>query len=163
MAIEERPTPKAAEWTLMTIVGLIVFAVTWASLAEIDRVVTAEGRLVTTSSKNFDRVKAIIMDLDRAVPQVLIKVLIAEVTHDNSLDLGVEFSGMNLSTNATGTILRGLPGSTTDNRGFKTGSDFKVPADIAAKGGYLFRLDEKYVQAAIHALASTNKASDLRS
>ena len=51
VAIEERPTPKAAEWTLMTIVGLIVFAVTWASFAEIDRVVTAEGRLVTTSSK----------------------------------------------------------------------------------------------------------------
>lgn len=51
VAIEERPTPRAAEWTLMTIVGLIVFSITWASLAEIDRVVTAEGRLVTTSSK----------------------------------------------------------------------------------------------------------------
>ena len=51
VAIEERPTPRAAEWTLMTIVGLIVFTVTWASLAEIDRVVTAEGRLVTTSNK----------------------------------------------------------------------------------------------------------------
>jgi HlyD family secretion protein len=49
--LEERPAPKAAEWTLFAIVGLIVCAIAWASLAEIDRVVTAEGRLVTTSSR----------------------------------------------------------------------------------------------------------------
>ncbi len=60
--------------------------------------------LVTTASKNFDRVRAIIADLDRAVPQVLIKVLIAEVTHENTLDLGVEFSGMNLGREAAGSV-----------------------------------------------------------
>ena len=38
--------------------------------------------LVRTSPKYFDRVKAILDELDRAVPQVLIKVLVAEVTHD---------------------------------------------------------------------------------
>jgi len=37
----------------------------------------------------------IIDDLDRPVPQVLIKVLVAEVTHDNSADLGVDFSILN--------------------------------------------------------------------
>jgi general secretion pathway protein D len=34
-------------------------------------------------------------DLDQPVPQVLIKVLIAEVTHDDSLDVGTEFSYLN--------------------------------------------------------------------
>lgn len=52
--------------------------------------------LVRTAPKYFDRVKAILEDLDRSTRQVLIKVLIAEVTHDNSLDLGTEFSVLNI-------------------------------------------------------------------
>ena len=54
--------------------------------------------MVMASSKNFERVQEIIADLDRAVPQVLIKVLIAEVTHDKSFDLGTEFSFLNLNS-----------------------------------------------------------------
>jgi general secretion pathway protein D len=53
--------------------------------------------LVTTASKYIEQVKAILKELDRPVPQVLIKVLIAEVTHDNSLDIGAEFSILNLN------------------------------------------------------------------
>ncbi|CAK0752238.1 Membrane fusion protein (MFP) family protein [uncultured Gammaproteobacteria bacterium] len=49
--IQERPVPRAATLTLLTIVGLIVFAITWASLAQIDRVIVAEGRLITSSNK----------------------------------------------------------------------------------------------------------------
>jgi general secretion pathway protein D len=94
--------------------------------------------LVTTASKNFERVKTIIEDLDRAVPQVLIKVLIAEVTHDKSVDLGVEFSGMNLRANGNG---------------FKTGSNFGVKAQT---DGFSFTLDEQNVTAAIHAIAKTS-------
>jgi general secretion pathway protein D len=52
--------------------------------------------LVRTASKNIERVKQIIAELDRAVRQVLIKVLIAEVTHSKSLDLGAEFSVLNV-------------------------------------------------------------------
>ena len=99
--------------------------------------------LITAASKNFDRIKAIIADLDRAVPQVLIKVLIAEVSHDKSLDLGVEFSGMNLDANG---------------RGFKTGTNFGVAAGIAAgKPGFNFTLNESNVTAAIRALAGVAK------
>jgi general secretion pathway protein D len=46
--------------------------------------------LVLTASKNFERVKSILTDLDRPVPQVLIKVLIAEVTHTNGSTIGVQ-------------------------------------------------------------------------
>ncbi|HNS49132.1 MAG TPA: type II secretion system secretin GspD [bacterium] len=60
--------------------------------------------MVMTASKNFDRVKEIIDDLDRPLPQVLIKVLIAEVTYDRSLDLGTEFSILNLGADAKGSV-----------------------------------------------------------
>ena len=51
VGIEQRPAPRAAQLTLFTVVGLIAAAVTWASFAQIDRIVVAEGRLITTSSK----------------------------------------------------------------------------------------------------------------
>jgi len=95
--------------------------------------------LVTTASKNFERVKTIIADLDRAVPQVLIKVLIAEVSHDKSLDLGVEFSGMNLYASGSG---------------IKAGTDFSVAAQ---SGGFMFTMNEHNVTAAIRAIAGIAK------
>ena len=57
--------------------------------------------LIMTASKNFDRVKELLAELDRPVPQVLIKVLIAEVTHDKTIDIGTEFSALNLSAGGT--------------------------------------------------------------
>ncbi|MCY2931856.1 MAG: type II secretion system secretin GspD [Planctomycetota bacterium] len=92
--------------------------------------------LVTTGTKNFDRVRSVIADLDRAVPQVLIKVLIAEVTHDNSLDLGVELSGMNMRASGYGT---------------KVGTDFSVAAQTT---GFTFKLNEQNVTAALRAIAN---------
>ncbi|HLX59738.1 MAG TPA: secretin N-terminal domain-containing protein [Planctomycetota bacterium] len=48
--------------------------------------------MIMTPSKNFDQVKAIVKDLDKPVPQVVIKVLIAEVTHDKTHDVGTDYS-----------------------------------------------------------------------
>ena len=48
--------------------------------------------MVLTPSKNFERVKAVIADLDKPVRQVIIKVLIAEVTHDKTHDVGADTS-----------------------------------------------------------------------
>jgi general secretion pathway protein D len=99
--------------------------------------------LVTTASKNFDRVKQIITDLDRPVPQVLIKALLAEVTHDDSLDLGVEFSGMNLRVGGNG---------------FQSGSNFGIANAIDTKNsGFMFTLNEENVTAAVRALANVTK------
>jgi general secretion pathway protein D len=58
--------------------------------------------LIRTAPKNYDRVKQILDELDRAVGQVLIKVLIAEVTHDNSIDVGAELSVLNLRASGNG-------------------------------------------------------------
>jgi general secretion pathway protein D len=48
--------------------------------------------LVMTAPSKFDRVRDIITQLDVPVPQVLIKVLVAEVTHNNGSDIGLEYS-----------------------------------------------------------------------
>jgi general secretion pathway protein D len=52
--------------------------------------------LVLTSTKNYQRIKPILDELDKPVGQVLIKVLFAEITHSNNVDLGTEFSAWNL-------------------------------------------------------------------
>ncbi|MFB3894071.1 MAG: type II secretion system secretin GspD [Phycisphaerae bacterium] len=95
--------------------------------------------IITTASKNWERVKEIIMDLDRAVPQVLIKVLVAEVTHTNALDLGMEFAYMNLNASKQGTSV---------------GTNFNVAAQTT---GFTFKLNTDHVLAAIRALANVSK------
>jgi type II secretory pathway component GspD/PulD (secretin) len=52
--------------------------------------------LVMTSTKNYQKIKPIIEELDRPVGQVLIKILFAELTHSDSIDWGTEFSMLNL-------------------------------------------------------------------
>ena len=95
--------------------------------------------VVMTSTKNFDRVKEIIAQLDQAVPQVLIKVLIAEVTHDNDIDLGIEFSAMNVRDSGSG---------------WTAGTDFGL---AAATEGFNFAIIEADLTAAVHALAEVGK------
>jgi general secretion pathway protein D len=101
--------------------------------------------LVTVAKLNYDRVKVIIAQLDRPIPQVLIKVLLAEVTHNNDLDIGVEFSGMDLRSNG-----KGLQAA---------GTNFQIASAIAAgnPNGFVFQLNEDYVTAAIRAIASKSK------
>jgi general secretion pathway protein D len=98
--------------------------------------------LVTTASKYERQVRKIIEVLDQPVPQVLIKVLIAEVTHDNSDDLGLDFSVLN--TRASG-------------NGQKIGSTFGNAAAGAANGGLVVSVLESQVQATLHALATAGK------
>jgi general secretion pathway protein D len=95
--------------------------------------------LVTTASKYEKQVRRIIEDLDRAVPQVLIKVLIAEVTHDDGTDVGAEFSILNLRANG---------------QGAKGGVNFGL-SKIA--GGLVAQVVENNFTATIRALESVGK------
>jgi general secretion pathway protein D len=78
--------------------------------------------LILTSTKNYERIKPIIDELDKPVGQVLIKVLFAELSHSNSVDLGTEFSMLNLrndgdftqSATAFGSPLSGLTVQTVE-------------------------------------------------
>ena len=94
--------------------------------------------LVSTASKYQDRVREIILQLDRPVPQVLIKVLIAEVTHDNSDDIGVDFSVLNLRASGNGQ---------------RAGTNFPPPV----AGGLVVSVLETNLTATIRALATAGK------
>jgi general secretion pathway protein D len=97
-----------------------------------------------TLPKYFDAVRAMIEQLDRPIPQVLIRVLIAEVTHDDSVDLGAEFSLLNLTSAA--------PGSRGDQL-FTNIADLPNPA----AGGLIFKTLSKDFSATIRALETIGK------
>jgi general secretion pathway protein D len=67
--------------------------------------------IISTAAKYMDRVKQVIDELDKPVPQVLIKVLIAEVTHDNSVDAGVDWSILDQRASGKGLALASTFGS----------------------------------------------------
>ncbi len=46
--IEKRSVPGGARWTLYTVVGMLVAFIIWANWAQVDRIVTANGKLITT-------------------------------------------------------------------------------------------------------------------
>jgi len=93
--------------------------------------------IITTASKYEQEVRAIVAELDRPVPQVLIKVLVAEVTHDNNADFGLDYSILNTRPN-------GLGQSYTQSFGAPT-------------GGLVAGLIEDKINATLHALAQQNK------
>ncbi len=98
--------------------------------------------LVTTATRYQQEVRDIIAELDRPVPQVLIKILIAEVTHDNSSDLGTDFSVLNQRKSGNGQSIVQNLGNAVAN---------------ASNGGLEVALTETNVTATLHALAAVNK------
>ena len=46
--IEERPVPKAARYTLYALIALIICAILWATFSRVDRIVSTQGKLVTS-------------------------------------------------------------------------------------------------------------------
>jgi general secretion pathway protein D len=98
--------------------------------------------LVTTATRYQTQVRAILSELDRPVPQVLIKVLVAEVSHDDTADWGVDFSVLNRRANGKG----------------ETGSTILGNAASAnANGGLVVSMLETNVNATLHALATAGK------
>ena len=98
--------------------------------------------LVTAPFKYKDQVVEIIKSLDRPIAQVLIKVLVAEVTHDNAADFGVDFSILNQRPSGKGLVV----GQTLGNS-----------SSYAANGGLAVSLLEGNLQATLHALATQGK------
>jgi general secretion pathway protein D len=97
--------------------------------------------MVTTASKYERQVRMIIEDLDRPVPQVLIKVLVAEVSHDNSADLGVDFS-----------VLDQRNAGKVQTRGQNANQTFGTPGS-----GLIVSMLESQLNLTLHALAQQNK------
>ena len=45
--IEQRSVPGGARWTLYTVIGLLISTVVWSCWAQVDKIVTAPGKLIT--------------------------------------------------------------------------------------------------------------------
>jgi len=95
--------------------------------------------LVRTAAKHVKRVKEILAELDRPIRQVLIKVLLAEVTHDDTTDLGAEFSALNIRVGSSRTSI---------------GTDFNVAAQT---GGLIGKVVDADYTVTLRALATVGK------
>jgi len=116
--------------------------------------------IIMTSPANYEKVKKVIDELDNPVPQVLIKVLIAEVTHDGALDLGTEFSFLNnweennISSITTDTDF-GISALTSGAVATVVGERFDVKLRALAEKGKLNILSKPYI------LASNNQTATI--
>ncbi len=81
---------------------------------------TSNTLLLSANHRYFEQVRQLIDELDRAQPQVLIQVLLAEVTLDNATDLGVEWS----HSGSQGDVAYGI------------GTDFGVADSLKNFGGF---------------------------
>lgn len=74
-AIEQRPLAGVTRWTLYSLVSLIIALITWASIAEIDEIVTARGKIVTKQPNLIIQPieTAIIQSIDVRVGQIVKK------------------------------------------------------------------------------------------
>jgi general secretion pathway protein D len=107
--------------------------------------VDTNSLLVAVVSQYKPEVQTVIEQLDRPIAQVLIKVLVAEVSHDDSSDFGMDFSALDLRTTAT------------SNNGSRAASSFGNLGAFNSNGGLLLQVTESNVQAAMHALAVQGK------
>ncbi len=108
--------------------------------------------LCMTSTKNYEKIKPIIEELDKPVGQVLIKVLFAEVTHSDGLDLGTEFSMLNM---------RDSGGSTQSIGIFGKGDTLTTMANETSTTGLAIRTLEGDLDLTLRALAETQKLNVL--
>ena len=118
--------------------------------------------IVISDEQTNEQIKRVIQNLDRPKPQVLIKVLFLEVTHDKSLDVGVEGNyskGMGNSTTGNVANVFGLAaaGATPANPGglySVLGSDFQVTLRALAEAGKLEVLSRPSILARNNQLAT---------
>jgi general secretion pathway protein D len=108
--------------------------------------------LCMTSTKNYEKIKPIIEELDKPVGQVLIKVLFAEVTHSDGLDLGTEFSMLNMRNGGGSTQTIGL---------FGKGDTLTTMAGDTSTTGLAVRTLEGDLDLTLRALAETQKLNVL--
>jgi general secretion pathway protein D len=101
--------------------------------------------LVATATKYESQVRGVIDQLDTRVPQVLIKVLIAEVTHEHDLDYGTDFSVLDISRTGKQGTLSNVLGAAA------------AAGSTSTPGGMVVSLLENDVYLKLQALATENR------
>ena len=100
---------------------------------------TSNSVLILSPERNFDRIRKILVELDQPMRQVLVRMLVAEVTLEDGLDAGVELTGNN----------------TTDSTTTTGSSVFNLSDNKVGMNGFL--MNSSYFTATVHALASTTR------
>lgn len=108
--------------------------------------------LVGTSKRAYQRTMDLIQSLDRPEPQVMISVLIAEVTLNDTVDLGIEFAGQDLTFSKS---------AVEGPNGIIEGSDFDFVGGttLGASGplGFSFTITGEDFSFLLHALQTDNR------
>ncbi len=113
--------------------------------------------IIMTSNKNYDKLKSVIESLDKPSPQVLIKVLIAELTVSDDLDLGMEFE--HKRTRADGDYVSSMTNflpESTSGLSFET-----VAGDLTAKLQALQQAGKLNILSRPYILTSNNQAASI--
>jgi general secretion pathway protein D len=135
--------------------------------------------IVVTDEKTYQIIKAIVADLDKPRPQVLIDCVFVQVTLTNELDLGTEmtYTGpVGIKTNPSGTATTQFGIGLTNTTGAANanlpdlGSGLLTTAPVpgglpssgtASSNGVFYSLVGRDINATIHALAAVNKTQIL--
>lgn len=112
----------------------------------------SSGLVVGTSRRAYQRTMELIQGLDRPEPQVMISVLIAEVSLNDAVDLGVEIAGQDLTFSE---------GAVVGPNGIIQGADFDVVggSSLGAAGplGFSFTVTGEDFNFLFHALQTDNR------
>ena len=73
--------------------------------------------LVTTDDATNEQIRTILQSLDQPTPQALIRVLFLEVTHNDSLDLGIDATNKHQDKRGHGSVLSSLYGVAAETQG----------------------------------------------
>lgn len=121
--------------------------------------------IVVTDDETNLQIKDVIQNLDNPRPQVLIKVVFLEVTHNDSLDLGVEGAYRNSGSNLTNTVgqvfgLSGLANSPSNTAVNGFGLPTQGFSPIPPGAGVYQVMGSEY-QVTLRAIAQAGKAEIL--
>ena len=115
--------------------------------------------IVMTSSKNYEKIKKVIEDLDIPTPQVLIKVLIAELTTTDGSDIGVAWSLLNERSDGRDSYLNEFDYTPLPTEGFTSQiieGDLTVTLRALQETGQLNILSRPYIMTSNNQTATIN-------
>lgn len=114
--------------------------------------------VVMTSSKNFEKVQKVIKELDIPIPQVLIKVLLAELTTTEGSDIGVDWAVKSFNSDNEG-VSNAFSYSPQPSEGLVTQiikSDLNLTLRALQETGNLNVLSRPYIMTSNNQTATIN-------
>lgn len=119
--------------------------------------------VIMTSSKNYEKIEKVIVELDVPIPQVLIKVLIAELTLSDGKDIGVNWEFLVDERSSSDKVSNTFGYSPTATEGLVTqviSGDLDVTLRALEENGKLNILSRPYIMTSNNQAAMINVGQD---